>query len=199
MKSWLYNPIDSHMFNRFASAFENHGSDKCRYHNYQRVYGYYLPHQISALLEIGLAVDVRFNSMLPWSKLYPEAKIYGGDRHADRMTEGPNIKTFLVDQESQESLNQFKTKIENVWFDVIIDDASHVFPETKRTFDTLFPLLKKDGLYFIEDVCWRPNPKWDQQRVLQIEEWLAPMNHEIINARPESPEAIGSVIAVIRK
>lgn len=43
-------------------------------------------------------------------------------------------------------------------FDVILDDGSHRFEDIKASFETLFPLLKDNGMYVIEDaVCIRNN------------------------------------------
>jgi predicted O-methyltransferase YrrM len=38
--------------------------------------------------------------------------------------------------------------------DLIIDDASHLYSETKASFETLFPRLRPGGLYIIEDWSW---------------------------------------------
>lgn len=38
--------------------------------------------------------------------------------------------------------------------DLVIDDASHLGPETRASFDTLFPRLRPGGLYVIEDWSW---------------------------------------------
>jgi hypothetical protein len=38
--------------------------------------------------------------------------------------------------------------------DLIIDDASHFYPLTKVSFETLFPCLRPGGLYIIEDWSW---------------------------------------------
>ncbi|MEQ8714356.1 MAG: class I SAM-dependent methyltransferase [Cyclobacteriaceae bacterium] len=38
--------------------------------------------------------------------------------------------------------------------DLIIDDASHLYEETKTSFEALFPYLKPNGLYIIEDWAW---------------------------------------------
>lgn len=42
--------------------------------------------------------------------------------------------------------------------DLIVDDASHLLEETRRTFETLFPLLRPGGEYVIEDWAWAHNP-----------------------------------------
>jgi SAM-dependent methyltransferase len=38
--------------------------------------------------------------------------------------------------------------------DLIMDDASHLYPPTKRAFENLFGLLKPGGRYVIEDWAW---------------------------------------------
>jgi predicted O-methyltransferase YrrM len=38
--------------------------------------------------------------------------------------------------------------------DVVVDDASHWYKQTKASFQTLFPLLRPGGMYIIEDWCW---------------------------------------------
>jgi predicted O-methyltransferase YrrM len=38
--------------------------------------------------------------------------------------------------------------------DLVIDDASHFYEETRASFNFLFPLLRTGGLYLIEDWAW---------------------------------------------
>jgi cephalosporin hydroxylase len=38
--------------------------------------------------------------------------------------------------------------------DMVIDDASHLYGPSKASFETLFPLMRPGGLYFIEDWNW---------------------------------------------
>ncbi|NSZ61881.1 class I SAM-dependent methyltransferase [Agrobacterium tumefaciens] len=38
--------------------------------------------------------------------------------------------------------------------DLVVDDASHFYDQTKASFRTLFPKLRAGGLYMIEDWCW---------------------------------------------
>ena len=41
--------------------------------------------------------------------------------------------------------------------DLVIDDASHLVDETRRSFNFLFPRLKPGGVYLIEDWSWAHN------------------------------------------
>ena len=38
--------------------------------------------------------------------------------------------------------------------DLVVDDASHLGPQTRASFETLFPRLRPGGLYVIEDWSW---------------------------------------------
>jgi predicted O-methyltransferase YrrM len=38
--------------------------------------------------------------------------------------------------------------------DLIVDDASHTYEQTKASFEILFPLLQPGGIYLIEDWSW---------------------------------------------
>jgi predicted O-methyltransferase YrrM len=38
--------------------------------------------------------------------------------------------------------------------DLVVDDASHAYEETKTSFEVLFPLLRPGGIYVIEDWSW---------------------------------------------
>jgi len=38
--------------------------------------------------------------------------------------------------------------------DIVFDDASHLYAESKRAFELLFPHLRAGGLYIIEDWAW---------------------------------------------
>ena len=39
--------------------------------------------------------------------------------------------------------------------DLVIDDASHLLPETTASFNVLFPRLRAGGLFVIEDWSWQ--------------------------------------------
>ena len=44
--------------------------------------------------------------------------------------------------------------------DLVIDDASHTYEQTKTSFEILFPLLKPGGIYSIEDWSWAHSPNY---------------------------------------
>jgi predicted O-methyltransferase YrrM len=42
--------------------------------------------------------------------------------------------------------------------DLVVDDASHFYEQTKASFNTLFPRVRPEGLYVIEDWAWNHWP-----------------------------------------
>ena len=44
--------------------------------------------------------------------------------------------------------------------DLVVDDASHTYEETKASFEFLFPLLSPGGIYVIEDWSWAHHPDY---------------------------------------
>jgi len=44
--------------------------------------------------------------------------------------------------------------------DLVVDDASHTYEETKASFEILFPLLQPGGIYLVEDWNWAHTPTY---------------------------------------
>jgi len=44
--------------------------------------------------------------------------------------------------------------------DLVVDDASHTYEETRVSFEFLFPLLSSGGIYVIEDWSWAHHPDY---------------------------------------
>ena len=47
----------------------------------------------------------------------------------------------------------------NAPLDLVLDDASHLYRESRRSFEVLFPRLRPGGLYVIEDWAWAHFPE----------------------------------------
>jgi len=43
--------------------------------------------------------------------------------------------------------------------DLVVDDASHCYEETKATFEIVFPYIRPGGIYVIEDWAWAHVPE----------------------------------------
>jgi len=47
--------------------------------------------------------------------------------------------------------------------DVILDDASHQYNETRTTLETLLPYVRNGGIYVVEDWAWGHHKNWPPQ------------------------------------
>lgn len=126
------------------------------------------------------------------------------------------LRQFLSEQEVGKRIRlHFKTsqtdeaKIRNIIrnefdgtpLDLIIDDASHEYALTKRTFEIAFPHLRPGGLYVIEDWGW---PHWKGCTACMGEPALSKLIFELSMVCATSPEIINDVwvhssFAFIRK
>ena len=135
-----------------------HATDKSSlHHDYCKYYEKYLEPLRDfpiTLLEIGVGgdEDENFggNSLRMWHDYFKYGKIIGVDISHKKGISNSRTKFYQLDQTNKEGLNVLVKK--EGMPDVIIDDASHINELTIKTFGILFPLLKKGGLYIIEDL-----------------------------------------------
>lgn len=67
---------------------------------------------------------------------------------------------FAASQCDREILKQIVINELADELDLVVDDASHTYEETKKSFEFLFPLLHPDGIYVIEDWSWAHTPNY---------------------------------------
>ncbi len=125
-------------------------------HNYTARYDVYfsgMRHEKLKILEIGIQSGF---SLKTWKEYFQNSKIFGIDIADCSHIDEDRIKTL---QGSQNDLS-FLKKVNDLYgpFDIIIDDGSHISSDMRISFDFLFPLLKKEGLYVVEDLhcCYWP-------------------------------------------
>jgi hypothetical protein len=99
------------------------------------------------LLEIGVLGGA---SLLAWRAFFPRATVIGGDIEPKEQYAIGRIRTRVTDQGSRSDLKTLC--IQDGPFDVIIDDGSHHNDHQIFTFYEMFPTLRDDGVYIIEDV-----------------------------------------------
>lgn len=133
-----------------------HGTDKWGMHfytpHYHRILGHLKDEKIN-ILEIGVGGYDNPNcgglSLLMWKDYFANGQITGFDIHAKKFGWEDRINLVQGDQSNPEDLLNC---VENHGpFDVIIDDGSHIPEHIFISFETLFPTLKEDGIYIIED------------------------------------------------
>ena len=133
-----------------------YASDKYGVHFYTSVYGKIfspLRYKKINLLEIGIGgYEDSFSggsSAFMWKSYFPFANIFFIDVVDKTHFSRKRVKVFHGSQTDKIFLQRIAGEIRN--FDIIIDDGSHINQHQIETFKVLFPFLKDDGIYIIED------------------------------------------------
>lgn len=89
-----------------------------------------------------------------WTEYFENSNIFCIDNNAENLCptsfDNERVCMTFCDQDDKNALEKIcETAGE---FDIIIDDCSHISHLTIRSFEILFPHLKKNGLYVIEDL-----------------------------------------------
>lgn len=138
---------------RLAQYF---GTDKHGSHFYARHYQQHFEpwrHRPLKVLEIGVGglEDPRAGgeSLRMWKAYFRRASIVGIDIYDKSFHDESRITTIVGSQADPAFLRQVHEQ--HGPFDIIIDDGSHFVEHVITTFNVLFPLLAKDGIYAVED------------------------------------------------
>ncbi len=74
---------------------------------------------------------------------------------------------YGTSQDDTEALSRIVREDFGGALDLVVDDASHWYKQTRTSFETLFPMVRPGGLYIIEDWSWsfqddfqRPDHDW---------------------------------------
>lgn len=147
-----------------------HKADKSsRYHNYAVKYDKILSQfreSFSSVLEIGVAQG---QSVRMWADYFSKAIIHGADiSKASVVCESysDRIKFHLLDQRNEAQLKNLEQCSP---FDLIIDDGNHFWMEQILTFKTLFPYVRKGGIYIVEDTTTSYWPEYKNNPVSPVE------------------------------
>ncbi len=105
------------------------------------------------LLEIGVGgyeyPDCGGESLRMWKSYFPFGKIFSIDIYDKSPIQENRIKIFQGNQIDKEFLHNVIETIGRP--NIIIDDGSHINEHVIETFKILFPVLKENGIYVIED------------------------------------------------
>lgn len=122
------------------------------YHNYTRIYSKYLSvyrKERVKLLELGIRYGA---SVKLWENYFPHGDLHFIDIDpAQIQYHSAKSHYHFIDQANGAALIKFGIAAGGD-FDVIIDDASHLMQPTITSFNSLFPFLKRGGVYIIEDL-----------------------------------------------
>lgn len=142
-----------------------HGTDKAGgnensgCHEFCEAYEFFLGpvrYKPFVMVEIGVGgyeyPDRGGESLRMWSEYFPHATIIGIDVHPKTL-QIPNVTILQGSQDDQKLANEVLMMDKyGRRPEVIIDDGSHVNPQTLATFNVWWPVLARGGLYVIEDV-----------------------------------------------
>ncbi len=151
------------------TILNRHKSDKAVKHRYHLAYEpFFEPKRLENIniLEIG---TFHGNSLRAFFEYFPNATLYTIDiftrlkpSDVGDILDEDRVKWLKGDSGSPEIVES----VNNVWpgveFDFIIDDGGHWPQINEDTFSNFYPLLKKGGTYFIEDV-WAVHDMTEQQ------------------------------------
>ena len=132
-----------------------------------------------------VALDIQDQTDIPYFRRYVESRGLGG-----------RIKTYWnTDQADKARLQTIvETEFESPP-DLVIDDASHFYRQTRASFEALFPLLRPGGLYIIEDWAWGHLPEFiAPDHWWAGEESLTRLVVELIEAAGTSTQLILSMV-----
>ena len=110
----------------------------------------------AALRDVGDVPSVRM-----WREFFPGVRILGVDISDCSQFTNDWFDFVQADCGKPEELDRVAALGRQ--FDIIVDDGSHASYHQQLTFLKLFPLLKPDGFYVIEDLNWQPE---EYQRTL---------------------------------
>lgn len=197
--------------------FNKAGCDKASKHNYHKVYEPEfdtIRNDPINILEVGV---FRGDSIKAWLEFFPNATIYGIDIFKRVKPEDiPVLNDERVKYLKSDSTNiAVRDQIKKTWprirFDVIIDDGLHTPSANAKTLHNLYPLLKKGGRFYIEDVWpldimtteemnhWWIQKHSDRYNILQMNNFLAELDGKNIkrfDLRKESGEPDSYIIRV---
>ena len=127
-----------------------HCSDKGTLHSYIPVYNDLfdsLKNKPIKLLEIGVS---RGYSLFTWKNYFKNAELIMGIDYQPRITfKKEGVKLLYCDINNMDYVNK---NLDNLKFDIIIDDGSHNINDQIFAFNYLKSRLNPNGIYVIEDV-----------------------------------------------
>jgi cephalosporin hydroxylase len=150
-------------YNRRASEKSNFTLVKTR--SYLKDYLALGDDKFDNILELGI---FQGGSIVFFDKLFRPKKLIGIELAPTAVealddyirSSAPHIKVFYnSSQDDERLLNAIVHEELNGQLDLVVDDASHLYTQTRKSMEVLFPLLRPGGTYIIEDWAWshRPN------------------------------------------
>ena len=137
--------------NQYAQPSKQDGK-KIIAHGYAKIYEKYLKNnkdRISSIIELGSFYG---NASAAFFFYFKNAKIYSADINPDMyLYSSKRLKNFFTDTSSRSSIEK-KILNQNIKFDLIIEDASHMLKDQIISLFILFKNLKSGGFFIVEEI-----------------------------------------------
>jgi hypothetical protein len=108
------------------------------------------------LFEMGVGVPSCMGSwagsLLGWKEFFPNSQIFSADIDTNWLYCDERITSYYVNQEDSVSINDMWKNVEDVTFDIIIDDGPHTYLSNILFYKKSIHKLKTNGIYVIEDI-----------------------------------------------
>jgi len=130
-------------------------------------------------------------SLRMWKDYFFNSQIYGADIDKNILFSEDRIKTFYVDQLNKESIDSMWSNIQKADFDLIIDDGLHTYEAAITLFQNSFKILRKNGLYIIEDLMG--------QELIKTFTFLKEYNPKVIFLNKKKNSSVNNNLIVIKK
>ena len=115
--------------------------------------GTMIPHVPSSMVGYARAGYKPGGSLRAWRDYFVNGTIYGVDVQPDtQFSDEPRITTFLANSTNSESVQELMHELNDIQFDIILDDGSHIDRDQFKTLANFYPHLKEGGIYIIEDI-----------------------------------------------
>ncbi len=140
-----------HFINQYEKPFKRKNK-KIVAHGYAKIYeSLFKPIKDESLkiLEVGSFYG---NASAALFFYFKKSMIYSADINPDMYKyRGSRLKNFYVDSSSRESINK-NLLGQNIDFNIVIEDASHMLKDQIISLFMLFPKIKKGGIFIIEEI-----------------------------------------------
>lgn len=165
--------------------------------SYANFFGKWLEFQVKQIVEIGMFYG---GSIALWNEIFKPDTIVGIDIQPCK--ENDYFRNYLSENNLVDKIHRYwstnqsdkKRMVEicsyhmDQGIDLVLDDASHLYEPTKKSFEALFPLLRPGGLYIIEDWNWaHTEPFQKDTSVWRNELPLTKLIFDIVEAVGSSP------------
>lgn len=158
----LAKTIYKNDLNQLALHFHTDKWGKHWYTQHYQRYFHELRNKPLNILEIGVGgyddSNTGGESLRMWKAYFAKSQIVGIDLCDKTHFREPRIDIRQCDQTDEKALRALSNEYGG--FDIIIDDGSHLNEHVITTFQILFPLLRPNGIYSVEDTQTSYWPGW---------------------------------------